>query len=621
MLIDIPKNVAEEAAEYEPLTRHEHGTTGHLGQLMKRSSQNFRAPEPDHGDIDRLADMIRASKKPLVICGGGVVRSRANWEFEEFANRIDAPVGITVMGAGGFRGLNKLATGLVGMHGSQASNMAVDACDLLIAVGCRFSDRVALKPSSFARNAQVVQIDIDRSEINKNVETAHHIIGDARRVLQLLNERMEQLDHAEWKDYVFSFKTQTEYDEADDRMTPVQVLDAIARNAPRDAIYATDVGQHQMWAIQHLHFEYSGQLVTSGGFGTMGFGLGAAIGAQVGNPDKLVVHITGDGSFRMNCNELATVEHYGLPIVTVLFNNGALGMVRQWQTLTCGGRYSQTTLDRGPDFVKLAEAYGLAGRRVTNVGGLRSGAPGALDQRPRQRDRLRHRHRRDGAAHGGRRQRHHRFHGGLRGGTVMNTSITRHTLAVLVDNEAGVLSRVARLFSGKGYNIESLAVGATHDPAMSRITIEVITDERQARLICNQLRKLICVHSVKRLSAERAIRRELVLIKVSAPTHEARNEIIQIANIFRASIIDVATESMTIALIGDDSKAEAIQNLLSEFGILELVRTGTVALERGQYTIDEQTKEKGEFDYGKNVLSPPPPGNATPKKTERRNYG
>ncbi len=180
--------------------------------------------------------------------------------------------------------------------------------------------------------------------------------------------------------------------------------------------------------------------------------------------------------------------------------------------------------------------------------------------------------------------------------------ISRHTLAVLVDNEAGVLSRVARLFSGKGYNIESLAVGTTHDPAVSRITIEVLADDRQARLICSQLRKLICVHSVKRLPAERAIRRELVLIKVSAPSHEARNEIIQIANVFRASIIDVSRASLTVALIGDESKAEAIQNLLAEFGILELVRTGMVALERGQFTIDEQTKEKGEFDYGKNVL-------------------
>ena len=367
VLIDIPRDVTQAVGEFEPLTRSEHGKKGHLAQLMKRSSQNFRAPEPDYQDIDRLVEMIRQSEKPLLICGGGVVRSRANWEFEELANRMDAPVGITVMGAGGFRGLHRLATGLVGMHGSQASNMAVDSCDLLIAVGCRFSDRVALKPSSFARNAKIVQIDIDRSEINKNVDTDHHIIGDARRVLQLLNDRLEQQHHAAWKDYVFSFKTQTEYDAAQDRMTPVQVLDAIARNVPRDAIYATDVGQHQMWAIQHLHFEYSGQLVTSGGFGTMGFGLGAAIGAQVGNPDKLVVHITGDGSFRMNCNELATAQYYDLPIVTVLFNNGALGMVRQWQTLTCGARHSQTTLDRGPDFVKLAEAYGLTGRRVTNA--------------------------------------------------------------------------------------------------------------------------------------------------------------------------------------------------------------------------------------------------------------
>ena len=379
VLIDIPKNVTLEMGEYEPLNRGQHGMTGKLGQLMKRSSQDFKAPEPDYRDIDILCDMIRASEKPLLVCGGGVVRSRADWEFEEFANRIDAPVGITVMGAGGFRGLNKLATGLVGMHGSQASNMAVDTCDLLIAVGCRFSDRVALQPSSFARNAKIVQIDIDRSEINKNVETTHHIIGDAKRVLQLLNERMEQLDHSAWKEYVFSFKTVTEYDQADDRLTPSQVLDAIARIVPRDAIFATDVGQHQMWTVQHLHFEYSGQLVTSGGFGTMGFGLGAAIGAQVGNPDKVVMHITGDGSFRMNLNELSTEQYYNLPIITVLFNNGALGMVRQWQTLTCGGRYSQTTLDRGPDFVKLAEAYGLAGRHVTDVTQLERALHEAID--------------------------------------------------------------------------------------------------------------------------------------------------------------------------------------------------------------------------------------------------
>jgi len=224
-----------------------------------------------------------------------------------------------------------------------------------------------------------VQIDIDRSEIDKNVKTAHHIIGDAKRVIQMINDRLPQLDHTDWKDYVFGFKTETEYDAADDRLTPSQVLDAIADLVPRDAIYATDVGQHQMWAVQHLHFEYAGQLVTSGGFGTMGFGLGAAIGAQMGNPDKRVVHITGDGSFRMNACELATVAYYKLPIVTVLFNNGALGMVRQWQTLTCFGRHSQTTLDRGPDFIKLAEAYGIAGRRVSRAADFEAALKDALE--------------------------------------------------------------------------------------------------------------------------------------------------------------------------------------------------------------------------------------------------
>ena len=249
VLIDIAKNATAETAEYEHLPRSAHGTSGRLGALMARSSHDFKAPEPDHRDIDKLVEMINQARKPLLICGGGVVRARAHKEFEEFANRIDAPVAITVMGGGGFRGRNRLTTGMIGMHGSQASNMAVDACDLLIAVGCRFSDRVALKPATFAQNAKIVQIDIDRSEINKNVQTDHHIIGDARRVLELLLERVSQLHHDDWKDYVFSFKTETEYDEADDRLTPAQVLTSIARILPQDTIVATDVGQHQMWAI------------------------------------------------------------------------------------------------------------------------------------------------------------------------------------------------------------------------------------------------------------------------------------------------------------------------------------------------------------------------------------
>ena len=200
------------------------------------------------------------------------------------------------------------ATGMIGMHGSVASNMAVDNCDLLIAVGCRFSDRVALKPDTFARQAKIVHIDIDRAEINKNVQTDHHIVGDAKQVLRLLLERVPQYEHKAWKDYVFSFPTETGYTETPSSLTPKQVLSTIARRFPQDSIVATDVGQHQMWSIQHLHFDYPGQLLTSGGLGTMGFGLGAAIGAKRGNPDKTVIHITGDGCFRMNGNELATEE-------------------------------------------------------------------------------------------------------------------------------------------------------------------------------------------------------------------------------------------------------------------------------------------------------------------------
>ena len=379
VLIDIPKNVTAEKAEYEPLARSVHGTAGRLGALMARSSQNFKAPEPDHADIEKLVEMIEAAKKPLIICGGGVVRARAHKQLDELVNRIDAPVAITLMGGGGFSGHSPLATGMIGMHGSQASNMACDACDLLIAIGCRFSDRVALKPATFAQNAKIVQIDIDRSEINKNVLTDHHIIGDAKRVLELLLERVKPAKHDEWKKYVFSFKTETEYDEATDHLTPQQVLSSLARLCPDDTIVATDVGQHQMWSIQHFHFDYPGQLLTSGGFGTMGFGLGAAIGAKVSHPDKCVLHITGDGCFRMNCHELATEQYYNLPIINVVFNNGTLGMVRQWQTLIYDKHYSATTLDRAPDFVKLAEAYGLSGRRVTNVTELEEAIKEALE--------------------------------------------------------------------------------------------------------------------------------------------------------------------------------------------------------------------------------------------------
>ena len=379
VMVDIVKDVTAAKAEFEYLPKEKHATSGRLASLMERArTAALKMPEVDQGDVNKLVDMIAQSQKPMLICGGGVVRGRAHEEFREFARRIDAPVAITLMGGGGISGTDPLATGMIGMHGSKASNMACDGCDLLIAVGCRFSDRVALKPDTFARNAKIVHIDIDRAEINKNVQTDHHIIGDAKQVLELLNRKVPKYEHPEWKKYVFSFPTETQYDDSH-IMTPKQILNTVARICPDDTIVSTDVGQHQMWAIQHFHFDYPGQLLTSGGFGTMGFGLGAAIGAKMGNPDKTVIHITGDGSFRMNCNELSTEEFYKLPIITFVMNNRRLGMVRQWQELVYDKRYYQTTTERGPSFPKLAEANGLLGFRVSTVEELEEAVKAALE--------------------------------------------------------------------------------------------------------------------------------------------------------------------------------------------------------------------------------------------------
>ncbi|BDE88577.1 MULTISPECIES: biosynthetic-type acetolactate synthase large subunit [Intestinimonas] len=379
VLIDLLKNVTslDTMIDYEYLPKEEHQFHGRLAELRKRVGWDLNTPAPNREDVEKLVELIARSERPMLICGGGVVRSRADREFATLAQRLDAPVAITVMGGGGFPGGHALTTGMLGMHGSRASNIGCDNCDLLIAVGCRFSDRVATDPKDFAKQAKIVHIDIDRAEIDKNVRTDHHIIGDAKQVLRMVNERIPQYDHSAWKQFVFSHRPGPEAD--DGQLTPRQIIQTIRRMAPGDSIVCTDVGQHQMWSIQHFHFDYPGQLITSGGFGTMGFGLGAAIGAKMGHPEKTVLLMTGDGCFRMNGQELATVSHYDIPVIVVIFNNHTLGMVHQWQNLLYEGRFSQTDLNFAPDFIKLADAYGIRGRRVATSAEMSAALREALD--------------------------------------------------------------------------------------------------------------------------------------------------------------------------------------------------------------------------------------------------
>ncbi|MCI5562617.1 MAG: biosynthetic-type acetolactate synthase large subunit [Intestinimonas massiliensis] len=383
VLIDILKNVTSEEVDFTPLPLSEHHRHGRLAALLARNSDglNMKIPEPDHGDVDKLVSMLDEAKKPLILVGGGVIRSKgAVPEFRDFIKQVGAPVATTVMGGGACPGDSDIITGMIGMHGSHASNYASSACDLLIAVGCRFSDRVTCDTSTFAKNAKVVHIDIDRAEIDKNIVTDHHIIGDARRVLELLNERiyLKDYDFSAWREEVLSIK-EPPLVHNPEKLLPHEILHTISDLTRGEAIIATDVGQHQMWSCQYFHFKRPGQLLTSGGFGTMGFGLGAAIGAKMGHPEKTVLLMTGDGCFRMNGQELATVSHYDIPVIVVIFNNHTLGMVHQWQNLLYEGRFSQTDLNFAPDFIKLADAYGIRGRRVATPAEMSAALREALD--------------------------------------------------------------------------------------------------------------------------------------------------------------------------------------------------------------------------------------------------
>ena len=330
--------------------------------------------------VDKAVELIKEAKKPFIYIGGGVIAAAANEELAEFVKKVDAPVCDSLMGKGAFDNNNELYTGMIGMHGTKASNFGVSKCDLLIAIGARFSDRVTGNASKFANNAKVIHIDVDAAEINKNVKTDVSIIGDAKEVLARINAKLDSQDHAEWISEIKEMKEKFPLSYNQDALTGPYVIEKIYEATKGDAVITTEVGQHQMWAAQFYKYKEPRTLISSGGLGTMGYGLGASIGAKIARPDKKVINIAGDGCFRMNMNEIATAVRYNVPIVQVVINNHVLGMVRQWQTLFYGQRYSNTILNDAVDFVKLAEAMGAKAYRITTKDEVDSVLAEALNQ-------------------------------------------------------------------------------------------------------------------------------------------------------------------------------------------------------------------------------------------------
>ena len=351
VLVDIPKDITAAKTEYKAIKP----------EPIPRVTETIC-----EADIDKAVKMIKSAKKPYIFVGGGAVISEASEELMEFVKKVDAPVCDTLMGKGAFDGTNDLYTGMLGMHGTKTSNLGVSECDLLISLGVRFSDRVLGNAQKFAKQAKILQFDVDAAEINKNIRVDACVIGDLKEVLARVNGKLDQMNHNEWITHVMDYKVKYPLKYADAGLSGPYVIEEIYRQTKGDAVIVTEVGQHQMWAAQYYKYKNPRTFLSSGGLGTMGYGLGAAIGAQVANPDKQVINIAGDGCFRMNMNEIATAARQNLPMIEVIINNHVLGMVRQWQDLFYEQRYSATVLDDGVDFVKLAEAMGAEAYRATS---------------------------------------------------------------------------------------------------------------------------------------------------------------------------------------------------------------------------------------------------------------
>ena len=357
VLIDIPKDITAAQCEFIPKGKVE------INETYEISDE----------ELQTVADMIAASERPMIYYGGGVETSDAGDMLLQLQRKADIPSAHTMMAIGCIPDTEPLSLGMIGMHGTVSAAWAVERCDLLVCIGARFSDRVATNTKRFAPSAKVIHVDIDNAEINKNIGVDYAIVSDAETFLEKVMPYIKEAKHDAWRAQITEWQTKLDYVPKDDESVihPHQLLRTVAEETPEDTIIATDVGQHQLWSAQYNGRKHVRQFLTSGGLGTMGFGYGAALGAQVAFPDRTVVHITGDGSFHMNLNEICTAVSYNLPVITIIMNNRVLGNVRQWQTMFYGSRYSQTDPHRKTDYVKLADAFGARGFRVSNIAELR----------------------------------------------------------------------------------------------------------------------------------------------------------------------------------------------------------------------------------------------------------
>ena len=550
--------------------------------------RSYQPPSRGHsGQIRKAIDELLTAKRPVIYTGGGVVQGNASALLTELAHLLGYPVTNTLMGLGGFPGDDPQFIGMLGMHGTYEANMAMHHADVILAIGARFDDRVTNNPAKFCPNSKVIHVDIDPATISKTIMAHIPIVGAVEPVLQEMLAQLKQLNVSkpnpeaiaawwsqinEWRK-VHGLKYENP---SDGTMKPQQVVETLYKVTNGDAIITSDVGQHQMFGALYYKYKRPRQWINSGGLGTMGVGLPYAMAAKLAFPDQQVVCITGEASIQMCIQELSTCKQYGLNVKILCLNNRALGMVKQWQDMNYEGRHSSSYVESLPDFAKLMEAYGHVGIQINHADELESKLAEAMAINDKcvfinvMVDRSEHVYPMQVAGQS------------MRDMWISKGAhLMRHIISVLVENEAGALSRLVGLFSQRNYNIETLNVAPTEDPTLSRLTLTTYGDDHKIEQITKQLNKLVEVVKVVDLSEGSHIERELMLIKVKA-LGASRAEIKRTADIFRAQIVDVTPTTYTIQIAGTTEKLDGFIDALAENTILEVVRSGVSGIARGE---------------------------------------